>query len=240
MANLKNTSINDTGFLQLPSGTIAERPSNPLAGMIRYNSEENAVEFYDGLEWILFLEIFFEGGLEYYWHDSTSVYNSNSHPLSKSEFDVFFDTSQSPLQQSGDYFGEINWGDGGQNGAGGTVGPKPSYLPSALYAWKVEGFIRPDETGTYTFGVDSDDASDVFVDGNLVAHYYDGHGFSGNWTGDSLRLAGTINLVAGTYYPFVARVEEGGGGDGIQVGWQKPGESSINIIPSSFFFKFKG
>jgi hypothetical protein len=206
--------------------------------MIRYNTDEGVTEFYNGSEW-LFIGIIFEQGLVYYWHDSTSVYNSNDHPLSKSELDNFFDVSQSPLQQSGDYSGEISWGDGGQTGAGGTVGTKPSYLPSEPYAWKVEGYIRPDETGTYTFGVDSDDASDVFVDGDLVAHYYDGHGFDGSWTGDSLRLAGTINLIAGRYYPFVARVEEGSGGDGIQVGWQKPSQSSINVIPGSAFFRRK-
>jgi hypothetical protein len=44
MANLKNTTINDTGFLGLPSGTTAQRPSSPSSGMMRYNTSTNQVE----------------------------------------------------------------------------------------------------------------------------------------------------------------------------------------------------
>ena len=47
MANLKNTKINDTGFLQIPTGSSAQRPSNPTNGEIRYNSELKYVEQYD-------------------------------------------------------------------------------------------------------------------------------------------------------------------------------------------------
>ena len=46
MANLKNTQIDDTGFLQLPSGTTAQRPNDPQEGM-RYNTELNYSEWYD-------------------------------------------------------------------------------------------------------------------------------------------------------------------------------------------------
>jgi len=51
MATLKNLTINDTGFLRLPSGTTAERPGSPLAGMIRYNTTLAANEVYNGTEW---------------------------------------------------------------------------------------------------------------------------------------------------------------------------------------------
>jgi hypothetical protein len=42
--------ITSTGSLQLPKGTTAERPT-PATGMIRYNTEENLFEGYDG-NWI--------------------------------------------------------------------------------------------------------------------------------------------------------------------------------------------
>jgi len=51
MATLKNTTINDTGHLTLPSGTTAQRPS-PAAGMIRHNSNTNSVEWYTGGGWV--------------------------------------------------------------------------------------------------------------------------------------------------------------------------------------------
>jgi len=56
MATLKNLTINDTGFLRLPSGTTAERPGSPIAGQIRYNTTINANEFYNGSAWITVAE----------------------------------------------------------------------------------------------------------------------------------------------------------------------------------------
>lgn len=51
MADLKNTTINDTGFLNLPAGTTAQRPTSAEVGMIRYNTDLETVEGYDGVEW---------------------------------------------------------------------------------------------------------------------------------------------------------------------------------------------
>ena len=52
MATLKNTVINDTGFLNLPSGTTAQRPSSPNTGMMRYNSTTTSMEVYMNGRWI--------------------------------------------------------------------------------------------------------------------------------------------------------------------------------------------
>lgn len=46
MASLKNTIINDTGYIQLPSGTTAQRPT-ASNGMMRYNTTLNVVEMYN-------------------------------------------------------------------------------------------------------------------------------------------------------------------------------------------------
>lgn len=48
MANLKKTIIDDNGFLKLPVGTSAQRPGSPQTGMIRWNSDNTAIEIYDG------------------------------------------------------------------------------------------------------------------------------------------------------------------------------------------------
>lgn len=50
MAQLQNTTINDTGFLTLAGGSTAQRPS-PVAGMIRLNTSNNLLEFYDAAGW---------------------------------------------------------------------------------------------------------------------------------------------------------------------------------------------
>lgn len=55
MAILKNTRIQDTGFLKVATGTQNQQPSNdiglpPSAGMIRFNTTFNYVESYDGTD----------------------------------------------------------------------------------------------------------------------------------------------------------------------------------------------
>jgi hypothetical protein len=84
-----------------------------------------------------------------------------------------------------------------------------------FYAIKFEFWFVPQETGTYTFGINSDDASDLSVAGTIITTYYGGHGASAY-------QYGTINLVAGTRYKVVARYQEYGGGDALFVRWSRP------------------
>lgn len=52
MATLKNTTINDTGYFQLPSGTTAQRPVSPTAGMTRWNTTLSQAEIWNGTTWL--------------------------------------------------------------------------------------------------------------------------------------------------------------------------------------------
>lgn len=163
-----------------------------------------------------------ENNIRYEWYDTQTYYNNNSHPNSTSGLDQFFDPSNSGVNVGGSGIHEnsVAWGNSGQ-----APNSKPSYLPSDGFSWKVDGSIYVPETGTYTFGVDSDDASDIFINGTQVASFYGGHGFSGNFNNN-----GTIDLQKGNH-SFRARMEEGGGGDGIHVVWQKPSDSSFSTVP---------
>lgn len=51
MANLKNVTVNDTGFVKLPTGTTAQRPGAAVPGQIRLNSDKNQVEEYRS-DWV--------------------------------------------------------------------------------------------------------------------------------------------------------------------------------------------
>jgi len=51
MATLKNTNIDDTGYLKPASGTTAQRPGSPEAGMVRWNTTTSKLEGYNGSEW---------------------------------------------------------------------------------------------------------------------------------------------------------------------------------------------
>ena len=52
MATLTNLTVNDTGFIRLPSGDSAARPGSPTVGMIRYNTDLASNEYYNGSAWI--------------------------------------------------------------------------------------------------------------------------------------------------------------------------------------------
>jgi hypothetical protein len=47
MATLKNTRINDAGFLQLLKGTETQRTVTPQQGMIRFNTDLGEIEWYN-------------------------------------------------------------------------------------------------------------------------------------------------------------------------------------------------
>jgi hypothetical protein len=86
---------------------------------------------------------------------------------------------------------------------------------SDYFGYKFEFYFIPQETGTYSFGVNSDDASDLLVNGVVVTSFYGGHGASGY-------QYGSINLVAGTRYSIVARFQEYGGGEAFYLRWSRP------------------
>lgn len=51
MANLKNTTVNDTGFLSLPSGSRNTRPTSAVPGQVRNNTDTGLYENYKNNKW---------------------------------------------------------------------------------------------------------------------------------------------------------------------------------------------
>jgi hypothetical protein len=47
----QNTIFNSTGAITLSSGTTAQRPGSPTAGMMRYNTTTSSYEVYNGTYW---------------------------------------------------------------------------------------------------------------------------------------------------------------------------------------------
>ena len=53
MATLKNTTFGNTDNITIPTGAEGTRPGSPVAGMIRFNTTMNILEFYNGTGWQL-------------------------------------------------------------------------------------------------------------------------------------------------------------------------------------------
>lgn len=151
---------------------------------------------------------------------STSQYAN--YPTSLTEMDKCFNTSFSNtiLRWSGTKSSSIvlNWSSWSTLSSNGITVPNNG----EYFSTEVTGTFVPAESGTYTFGINSDDGSDLIINGVLVKSFYGGHGMSGY-------QYGTINLVAGTQYTFKARMQEYGGGEGLAVVWKRPSQSTYSL-----------
>ena len=87
---------------------------------------------------------------------------------------------------------------------------------------KVTGYFIPKETGTYSFGIDGDDGVDFSLDGTVITSFYGAHGFGGY-------RYGTVSLVAGKSYAFMARYENWAGGWGMYLAWKRPSQTTWSI-----------
>ncbi len=154
---------------------------------------------------------------------STSQYTN--YPNTTSEFDRLFNTAYSNTTLA--WNGNLNASTSLNNsnyttltGAGATVPNSGDY-----FSLEVKGIFIPQETGSYSFGINSDDGSDLFIGGNFVVSYYGGHGMAGF-------QYGSISLTAGQEYTFRARMQEYGGGEGLQVVWKRPSQGSYSLQTS--------
>ena len=144
----------------------------------------------------------------YKTHNGTGVTNQYlQFPYTAAEFDNILNTTNSNTTIT--HTGEVTLA----TMCNGSTGVP--HWNSDFYAIKFEFWFTPKETGSYRFGVNSDDASDLSVDGTIITTYYGGHGAGGY-------QYGSINLVAGTSYKVVARYQEYGGGDALFVRWSRP------------------
>ena len=144
----------------------------------------------------------------YKTHNGTGVTNQyNAHPNNAAEFDAILNTANSntTITHTGEVALSIMCD-------GSTQTP---HWYSEFYAIKFEFWFIPTQTGSYSFGINSDDASDISVDGTIISTYYGGHG-------SSAYQYGSKSMVAGTSYKIVIRYQEYGGGDALFVRWSRP------------------
>ena len=101
--------------------------------------------------------------------------------------------------------------------AGASVPPNGDY-----YSVEVTFTMVPMETGTYSFGIASDDGSDLWIGSTSVIEYYGGKGVGPY-------KYGNYYMVAGQQYTVIARMQEYGGGDGLLLRWRRPSQSTWSL-----------
>lgn len=161
-----------------------------------------------------------------YWIYSTGGGSglTNQYPVvasSKTEMDKFFNTtnSNSSLITTGRTNSPriLDW----QSAA--ELTPIGISLPNSgtYFAMKVQGTFIPEVSGDYTFTLESDDASDLTINGTAVISTYLGQAVPALGT-----HIGNITLTAGQKYSFEVRMQQGGGGYGMRMYWKSPSQAA--------------
>lgn len=104
------------------------------------------------------------------------------------------------------------------------------------FAMKIQGTFIPLESGNYTFTLESDDASDLTINGSSVIGTYVGQAVPALGT-----HTGTINLSAGQKYTFEVRMQQGAGGYGLRLYWKSPLQSATptsytSVLPANTYY----
>jgi len=93
------------------------------------------------------------------------------------------------------------------------------------------GFVQPDFTETYTFGMASDDGFRMYVNNQLLAESWQGQGFGA-------AVTGSISLIAGTKYPVRIEYYQGTGGNAWVFSWSSASQTAgvQTVVPVTSLF----
>jgi hypothetical protein len=121
-------------------------------------------------------------------------------------------------------------GNGYQDQINGSGNP---YDSNNDYYWsRFSGYIYLPESGIYRFGVDGDDAVEIYLDDQLITGWYGGHGRHNH-----AEYIINVDVQAG-WHTLEFNQEERWGGDNYYLYWQRP-SGSMEIVPSSYFYHCK-
>src|SRR5687768_16300380 len=107
------------------------------------------------------------------------------------------------------------------------------------YGQRLRALLIAPVTGTYVFGIASDDNSQLYLSTDQTPANKVPIASVAAWTAwrefqkEPNQISAPVTLVAGQRYYIEALQKEGGGGDHVTVAWQKPGDPAIvnNSLP---------
>jgi hypothetical protein len=103
------------------------------------------------------------------------------------------------------------------------------------YALEYTGWITVSTTGTYTFGVRSDDGADLAISFDNTSWDVITTAYGYKPPESTPPSPGSRSLTAGVSYPIRIRMHEQGGGEALFVEWRTPGSSTWVAIPFTMF-----
>ena len=204
-------------ILLIPLNLIAQSITFATVGIQNMSGIEVGVDHYvTTANGTTFVRVF----RTHYGNGNTSQYAQ--YPMTRSEMDKLFNAA---------YGATTLWWQGNVNATTSLNFTNYNALTNAgvsvpsngdYYSTEVTFTFVAAETGTYSFGIASDDGSDLWIGSTSVIEYYGGKGVGPY-------KYGTHYMVAGQQYTVIARMQEYGGGDGLVLVWKRPSQSSWSL-----------
>ena len=97
------------------------------------------------------------------------------------------------------------------------------------------GYFLSDYTGVWTFSMTSDDASNFWIGNNAVSGYTIPNALISS-TYNTGAVTGTVNLVAGSYYPILIMYGNGAAGGSLSLSYSHPGQSSTTDYTNKLYY----
>ncbi len=103
------------------------------------------------------------------------------------------------------------------------------------FGQKMSAVLRVPKSGLYTFAIIGDDGTRFDFNGIENFAYKTYWGNYQDW--DSAGKSRKIYLQKGEVYPLSVYLKEGGGLEGLSVGWKMSNENTFTVIPSKYLYK---
>jgi hypothetical protein len=118
-----------------------------------------------------------------------------------------------------------------------TIINEPATDDGSNFSVQWLGYFLATTTETYTFYTNSDDASYCWIGPNAVSGFTTANAVVNNGgLHGNLEASGTINLVAGTYYPIRIQFGEQGGGDNLGFNFSTPTIAKTTNVTGRVFY----
>lgn len=121
-----------------------------------------------------------------------------------------------------------------------TVYEDDSNTGSNRYAYEYVGFLNVNEEADYVFGINSDDASDVFVDRQRVADWYTSgmHGYKSPENVPGGNVTNPVKRLTPGQYPIRIRYVRSltSGNTKLNLLWKKSTDTAFDMIPCEHLF----
>lgn len=136
------------------------------------------------------------------------------------------------------YFGDnVNWFSTATRTSSATVTIISDNAVPGTTSYQYNGYFKPTTTELYTFYLASDDAGYLWVGANAVTGFTTSNATINNGgEHGTVEVSGTVNLIAGNYYPIRIQSGNNGGPGVVSVSFSTPTITKTSALAGGVYY----